>query len=42
MAMIDVFAIMVKDADIGERLRVKIGVVKPNFAIAKILEKIEN
>ena len=42
VAMIDGFVIIVKDADIGERLRIQIEVVKPNFAIAKILEKIGN
>jgi 23S rRNA (uridine2552-2'-O)-methyltransferase len=42
VAMIDGFVIIVRNAVVGERLRIKIEMVKPDFAIAKILEKMDN
>ncbi len=37
VAMVDGFAVIVRGAKIGERLRIKIDAVKPNFAFAAIL-----
>ncbi|VVB71725.1 Ribosomal RNA large subunit methyltransferase E [uncultured archaeon] len=39
VAMVEGFAIIVRGAKIGEKLRVKIDAVKPNFAFADILER---
>jgi len=38
VAMIENFAIIVKKSNLGDKLRVKIQAVKPNFAFAEILE----
>jgi 23S rRNA (uridine2552-2'-O)-methyltransferase len=37
--MIENFAIIVKKSNLGDKLRVKIQAVKPNFAFAEILER---
>ena len=37
VAMVDGFAVIVRGAKIGERLRIKIEAVKPNFAFASVL-----
>ncbi|OPX76527.1 MAG: Ribosomal RNA large subunit methyltransferase E [Methanosaeta sp. PtaB.Bin018] len=37
VAMVDGFAVIVRGAKIGERLRIKIDAVKPNFAFAAVL-----
>jgi 23S rRNA (uridine2552-2'-O)-methyltransferase len=39
VAIVEGFAIIVRKAKIGERLRVKVDTVKPNFAFADILER---
>ncbi len=39
VAMVDGFAIIVKNARLGERVRIKVGAVKPNFAFADLLER---
>jgi 23S rRNA (uridine2552-2'-O)-methyltransferase len=39
VAMVEGFAIIVRKSQLGERLRIKIDAVKPNFAFADILER---
>lgn len=39
VAMVDGFAVIVKGAKLGDRLRIKIVAVKPNFAFADILDR---
>ena len=39
VAMVEGFAVIVRGSREGERLRVKIDAVKPNFAFADILER---
>jgi 23S rRNA (uridine2552-2'-O)-methyltransferase len=39
VAMVEGFAIFVRNAKVGEKLRVKIEAVKPNFAFADVLER---
>jgi 23S rRNA (uridine2552-2'-O)-methyltransferase len=39
VAMVEGFAIIVKNARLGEQLRIKVGAVKPNFAFAEVLER---
>ena len=39
VAMVEGFAIIVRGAKLGEKMRVKIDAVKPNFAFADILER---
>jgi len=39
VAIVEGFAIIVRKAQQGEKLRVKIDAVKPNFAFADILER---
>ncbi len=39
IAMVDGFAVIVKGSKLGEKLRIKIGTVKPNFAFADILDR---
>ncbi|HNX38980.1 MAG TPA: 23S rRNA (uridine(2552)-2'-O)-methyltransferase [Methanothrix sp.] len=39
VAMVEGFAIIVRNSRLGEKLRVKIDAVKPNFAFADILER---
>ena len=39
VAMVEGFAISVRKSQLGERLRIKIDAVKPNFAFADILER---
>ena len=39
VAMVEGFAIIVRKAQQGEKLRIKIDAVKPNFAFADILER---
>jgi 23S rRNA (uridine2552-2'-O)-methyltransferase len=39
VAMVEGFAIIVRGAKLGEKMRVKINAVKPNFAFADILER---
>ncbi len=39
VAMVEGFAIIVRGAKLGEKLRVKIDAVKPNFAFAIVLER---
>jgi len=39
VAMVDGFAIFVRNAKLGEKLLVKIEAVKPNFAFAEVLER---
>ena len=39
VAMVEGFAIIVRGAKLGEKLRVKIDAVKPNFAFADVLER---
>jgi len=39
VAMVEGFAIIVRKAKLGERLRIKIDAVKPNFAFAQTLER---
>ena len=39
VAMVEGFAIFVRKAKVGEKLRVKIDAVKPNFAFAEVLER---
>ena len=39
VAMVEGFAIFVRKSKVGEKLRVKIEAVKPNFAFAEVLER---
>ena len=39
VAMVEGFAIFVRNAKVGEKMRVKIEAVKPNFAFAEVLER---
>lgn len=39
VAMVDGFAIIVKNARLGELVRIKVSAVKPNFAFADLLER---
>jgi 23S rRNA (uridine2552-2'-O)-methyltransferase len=39
VAMVEGFAIIVRGSKLGEKMRVKIDAVKPNFAFADILER---
>jgi 23S rRNA (uridine2552-2'-O)-methyltransferase len=39
VAMVDGFAIIVKNARLGDRVRIKVGAVKPNFAFGDVLER---
>ncbi len=39
VAMVEGFAIIVRGSKLGEKLRVKIDAVKPNFAFANVLER---
>jgi 23S rRNA (uridine2552-2'-O)-methyltransferase len=39
VAMVDGFAIIVKNARLGEQVRIKVGAVKPNFAFADVLDR---
>jgi 23S rRNA (uridine2552-2'-O)-methyltransferase len=39
VAMVEGFAIFVRNAKVGEKIRVKIEAVKPNFAFAEVLER---
>jgi 23S rRNA (uridine2552-2'-O)-methyltransferase len=39
VAMVDGFAVIVKNARLGDKLRIKVGAVKPNFAFAEVLER---
>ncbi len=39
IAMVDGFAVIVKGSKLGEKLCIKIGAVKPNFAFADILDR---
>ena len=37
--MVDGFAIIVRKSTLGDKLRVKIDAVKPNFAFGEIIER---
>jgi 23S rRNA (uridine2552-2'-O)-methyltransferase len=39
VAMVEGFAIIVRGSKLGEKMRVKIDAVKPNFAFADVLER---
>ncbi|AEH60364.1 ribosomal RNA methyltransferase RrmJ/FtsJ [Methanosalsum zhilinae DSM 4017] len=39
---IDGFVVFVKDAEVGEKLRVKVRDVRPNFAFADVVERLDN
>jgi 23S rRNA (uridine2552-2'-O)-methyltransferase len=39
VAMVDGFAIIVKNSRLGDKVRIKVGAVKPNFAFAEVLER---
>jgi 23S rRNA (uridine2552-2'-O)-methyltransferase len=39
VALVNGFAVIVKGARLGERLKIKVGAVKPNFAFAEIIER---